>query len=125
LKDEDLIPEIKIDALVSAQSLNLGLVENLKMLEPFGQGNRKPVFATRDLVLTDEPFVMKEKHLKLKLRDGQGKQFEAVWWDGVEKSKEQTLTPNSSIEIAYTPESNAWKGNTRLQLKIEDLRNQQ
>ena len=44
LKDEDLIPEIKIDALVSADSMNLQLVEELKQLEPFGAGNPKPVF---------------------------------------------------------------------------------
>ena len=122
LSDDDLIPEINIDATVSSQSLNLELVESLKMLEPFGQGNRKPIFATKDLILVDEPFVMKEKHLKLKLRDAQGKYFEAVWWDGVEKSKEQTLTPNSSIEVAYTPEANAWKGNIRLQLVVADIR---
>lgn len=125
LSDKDLIPEIKIDAQVSSQSLNLDLVESLKLLEPFGQGNPKPVFMTKDLILADEPFVMKEKHLKLKLRDSQGKYFEAVWWDGVEKSKEQTLTPHTSIEIAYTPEANAWKGNTRLQLVIADARQPQ
>lgn len=122
LSDDDLIPEINIDAQVSSQSLNLELVESLKMLEPYGQGNRRPVFATKDLILADEPFVMKEKHLKLKLRDAGGKYFEAVWWDGVEKSREQTLSPNSSIEVAYTPEANAWKGNVRLQLVVADVR---
>lgn len=65
---------------------------------------------------------MKEKHLKLRLADKTGKPFEAVWWDGVEKSKEQTLKPNSCIEIAYVAEANTWQGNTRLQLVVEDLR---
>ncbi|MEO8071641.1 MAG: single-stranded-DNA-specific exonuclease RecJ [Acidobacteriota bacterium] len=122
LSEEDLLPEIKIDALVSSQSLNLDLVEDLKKFEPFGMGNPKPVFATKDLQLTNDPFVMKEKHLKLKLRDEKGKNFEAVWWDGVEKSKEQTLKPQTRIELAYTPEANSWKGNTRLQLVIKDLK---
>jgi hypothetical protein len=66
--------------------------------------------------------VMKEKHLKLKLRDAKGKFFEAVWWDGVDKSKEQTLKANSRIELAYTPEANSWNNNTRLQLVVEDLK---
>ncbi|MBK8150353.1 MAG: hypothetical protein IPK58_19695 [Acidobacteria bacterium] len=114
---EELIPEINIDAQVSTQTLDLKLVEMLKLLEPYGAGNPKPVFATKDLILREEPFVMKEKHLKLKLADDGGKQFEAVWWDGVEKSKGQTLTPRSRIEIAYTPEANSWQGNTRLQLR--------
>ena len=54
--------------------------------------------------------------------DGRGKQFEAVWWDGVEKSKGRTLAPKTRIELAYTPEANTWQGNTRLQLVVEDLR---
>ncbi len=122
LSEEDLIPNIKIDALVSSKSLNLGLVEDLKKFEPFGMGNPKPVFVTRDLQISDEPFVMKEKHLKLKLRDEKGQKFEAVWWDGVEKSKEQTLKPQTCIELAYTPEANTWNGNTRLQLVVQDLK---
>ncbi len=123
LSEEDLLPEVKIDALVSANSLNLDLVEDLKKFEPFGMGNPKPVFATSDLQITDEPFVMKEKHLKLKLRDENGRKFEAVWWDGVEKSKERTLKPQTRIELAYTPEANTWNGNTRLQLVVQDLKN--
>jgi single-stranded-DNA-specific exonuclease len=122
LSDEDMIPELKIDAVVSSSTLDLSVVEEMKMLEPFGAGNPKPTFVTKDLYLKDEPFVMKEKHLKLKLADQNGKQFEAVWWDGVEKSKEQTLKPKTRIELAYTPEANSWKGNTRLQLVVEDLR---
>jgi single-stranded-DNA-specific exonuclease len=122
LSDEDLIPELKIDAVVSSNTLSLEMIEDLKRLEPFGAGNRKPTFVTRDLFLNGDPFVMKEKHLKLKLKDAGGKLFEAVWWDGVEKSKKQTLKPKSRIELAYTPEANSWNGNTRLQLVVEDLR---
>ncbi|MCD9187384.1 MAG: single-stranded-DNA-specific exonuclease RecJ [Pyrinomonadaceae bacterium] len=122
LSDEDLIPELKIDADVTAQTLNLETVADLKKLEPYGAGNPKPKFVTKDLYIVDEPYVMKEKHLKLRLSDGKGKQFEAVWWDGVEKSKEQTLKPKTRIELAYTPEANTWQGNTRLQLVVEDLR---
>ncbi len=122
LTEDDLIPEIKIDAVVSAKTLTLDLVHELKQFEPFGMGNPKPKFVTKDLVITHEPFVMKEKHLKLKLSDGNGKQFEAVWWDGADKSKGQTLKPKTGIELAYTPEANTWNGNTRLQLVVEDLK---
>ncbi|MGI8788424.1 MAG: single-stranded-DNA-specific exonuclease RecJ [Pyrinomonadaceae bacterium] len=122
LREEDFTPELKIDAVVSAQTLTLDLVRELKRFEPFGMGNPKPRFVTKDLILTGEPFVMKEKHLKLKFADAGGKQFEAVWWDGVDKSKEQTLKPKTRIELAYTPEANNWNGNTRLQLVVEDLR---
>lgn len=122
IRPEDLVPELRIDAEVSSRTLDVALVESLKMLEPYGAGNPKPVFVTRELTLRDEPYVMKEKHLKLKLVDRAGKTFEAVWWDGVERSTEQTLKPRSGIEIAYSPELNTWQGNTRLQLVVEDLK---
>ena len=122
LADDDLIPVINIDALLTPETLDLRLVEALGAFEPFGAGNPKPIFVTRNLILRDEPFVMKDKHLKLKLTSENGKQFEAVWWDGVERSKEQTLRANSRIELAYVAEANEWQGNTRLQLVVEDLR---
>jgi single-stranded-DNA-specific exonuclease len=122
LTSDDLVPELKIDALVTSRSLSLDLVSDLAALEPFGAGNPKPVFLTRDLVIREEPYVMKDKHLKLKLIGEDGRQFEAVWWDGVERSKGQTLTPSTRIELAYVPEANKWQSNTRLQLVVEDLR---
>jgi hypothetical protein len=65
---------------------------------------------------------MKEKHLKFQLADETGKRFEAVWWDGVERSKGRTLYAGSRIEVAYHMEGNTWQGNTRLQLVVQDLR---
>lgn len=122
LSDDELIPQLAIDAEIPAKNLNLGLIEELKQMEPFGQGNPKPVFATSNLTLNDEPWIMKEKHLKLKLEGENGEKFEAVWWDGVEQSKGQTLGHGKSIELAHTPEANTWQGNTRLQLVVKDLR---
>ena len=119
---DERTPELLIDALVTSASLNLDLVDEFSRFEPFGAGNPKPVFVTKDFVLRDEPWVMKDKHLKLKLFGADNKAFEAVWWDGVEKSKGQTLKPNSRIELAYVAEANSWQGNTRLQLVVEDLR---
>ena len=122
LTDEDLIPVLNIDAHVSSASLSLGLLDELSGFEPYGAGNPKPVFVTKDLYLRDEPLVMKDKHLKFWLQNNDGKRFEAVWWDGVERSKGRTLSPGKGIEIAYTAEANTWNGTTRLQLVVEDLR---
>jgi single-stranded-DNA-specific exonuclease len=122
LTSEMMIPELLIDAHLSAESLSLELVREIAAFEPFGAGNPKPVFVTKDLILDGEPFVMKEKHLKLRLLSREGRRFEAVWWDGVERSKGQTLNPHCCIELAYIPEANTWQGNTRLQLVVEDLR---
>ena len=122
LTDEHRTPVLNIDAHVSSDTLGLAVVEELKRLEPFGAGNPKPVFVTKDLSIVDDPYVMKQKHLKLKLNSRDGKRLEAVWWDGVERSRGRTLRPGNSIEIAYTPEANVWQGNRRLQLVVHDLR---
>ncbi len=100
------------------------MLDQLACLEPFGVGNTKPVFVTRGLTLRRDPFVMKERHLKFDVSDAAGKRFELVWWDGVERSKEQTFVPGSGIEVAYTAEANTWQGQKRLQLVVEDLRTQ-
>ncbi|HEV8592557.1 MAG TPA: single-stranded-DNA-specific exonuclease RecJ [Pyrinomonadaceae bacterium] len=120
--DREMSPELYIDARISSQTLGLDMVNDLKKFEPFGAGNPKPIFLTSDLMLREEPFVMKDKHIRLKLEDPSRRRFEAVWWDGVERSKGQTLTAGTRIELAYTPEANTWNGNTRLQLVVEDLR---
>jgi single-stranded-DNA-specific exonuclease len=122
LTDELLQPVLNIDARISPQTLDLGLVDAIKTLEPFGAGNPKPVFLTSDLQIVDEPYVMKDKHLKLRLEAANRRRFEAVWWDGVERSQGRTLTTGSRIELAYTAEANIWQGNARLQLVVEDLR---
>lgn len=119
---DDLIPEVKIDAVISPETLDLRLIDELSKFEPFGAGNPKPVFLTKDLYLLDDPYVMKEKHLKMHLSDRSGKRFEAVWWDGVDKLSGRTLKPKARIELAYTTEANTWQGNTRLQLVVEDIR---
>jgi single-stranded-DNA-specific exonuclease len=122
ISEPDLMPELNIDALVTSKSLSTGLVEQIKALEPFGQGNPRPVFVTRDLALIGEPLVMKDKHLKLRLSDAEGRKFEAVWWSGVEKADAGLLQPGNLLEIAYSPEINKWNGNSRLQLVVEDIR---
>ncbi|HBR57238.1 MAG TPA: single-stranded-DNA-specific exonuclease RecJ, partial [Blastocatellia bacterium] len=120
--DDEVQRVIEIDALVSPESLTVELVREIELLEPFGHGNPRPMFATRGLYLRQDPFVMKEKHLKLHLSDDKGRRFEAIWWNGVEKSQGQTLTSGLGIKIAYTAEIDSWQGNTRLQLVITDLK---
>lgn len=122
LSEDDLIPVLDIDAHVSAQTLDLSLISEIARFEPFGAGNPKPVFVTKGLVVLEEPRVMKDKHLKLWLLGEGNRRFEAVWWDGVERSMGRTLGQGTRIQLAYTAEANTWNGNTRLQLVVEDLR---
>jgi single-stranded-DNA-specific exonuclease len=118
---QETVPVLRIDAPVSSATMNLALMDDLAAFEPFGAGNTKPVFVTSGLTLREDPFVMKQKHLKFKLVDAERRAFEAVWWDGVLRSEGRTPRAGQSIELAYTPEINVWQGNRSLQLVVEDL----
>lgn len=122
LTDEDLKPRLRIDAKLKSSSIDLGLVDSLKKMEPFGAGNPKPRFVASNLSLAGDPLVMKERHLKLRMSDPDGRAFEAVWWDGVEKAAHLDLRKNQVFSMAFTPDANHWNGQTRLQLVIDDLR---
>jgi single-stranded-DNA-specific exonuclease len=121
LTDEDLQPRIFVDAELPAEAITFELANQLRALEPFGAGNPRPVFLTRNLRVMSEPLVMKEQHLKLRLAGSGGRPLETVWWHGVE-SAGRTPSMNAGIEMAYTIETNTWNNEVRLQLCVEDLR---
>jgi single-stranded-DNA-specific exonuclease len=122
LSDEDLIPSVDVDAELKPETLSLDLAQELKVLEPFGAGNPQPVFMTKNFRLVFEPRVLKERHLKLRLMGADGRQHDAIWWDGIEHLDGQTLQAGSRIEAAYTLDANTWQGATRLQLIVKDLK---
>jgi single-stranded-DNA-specific exonuclease len=122
LTASDLVPALKIDMELPDSALTLSLAEELRALEPFGAGNPRPLFVTRDLRILSEPRIMKEKHLKLRVAGVQNRPLEAVWWSGVEELAGRTLSIGQRIELAYTIDPNTWRGETRLQLCVRDMK---
>jgi single-stranded-DNA-specific exonuclease len=121
LTDEDLEPCVNIDMELPPESITYQLATELRALEPFGAGNPRPVFWTKNLRSLSEPRLMKERHVKLKLAGSQGRPLEAVWWNCLDGA-ERTPVLNGSIELAYTIETNVWNGEVRMQLNVQDLR---
>jgi single-stranded-DNA-specific exonuclease len=120
--DTTCAPAVNIDAELDASALTLGLVDELKQLEPFGAQWPRPVFATRNLRVAREPLVLKDRHLKFHLAgEGGGPALEALWWGAAEDSP-ATPAPGDRIELAYRVEANTWRDETRLQLIVEDMR---
>ncbi len=70
LTSEDLRPALEIDAVAKLSDLDDRFFAQLQLLEPFGSGNRSPVFAAMGLEVENEPRLMKEKHLRVNLRQG-------------------------------------------------------
>jgi single-stranded-DNA-specific exonuclease len=120
LSETDLQPCVLIDAELQLDTINHRLARELSGLEPFGAGNPRPIFMSRNLRIISEPRVMKERHLKMMVAGERGRPIEAVWWNAVERFG-QTPARNSRIEVAYTIETNMWQGESAIQLNIEDL----
>ncbi len=121
LTPDDLEPLVKIDLELRPEDVTFSLARELDALEPFGAGNPRPVFMTRNLRRLSEPVVIKDKHLKFRLAGPQNRPLEAVWWNCVE-TPGQTPDLNGSIELAYTLETSAWNDEYRMQLNVSDLK---
>jgi single-stranded-DNA-specific exonuclease len=121
LTAEDLEHSVTIDMELPADSVTFALARELQALEPFGAGNARPVFATRNLRCLSEPQVLKDRHLKLRLAGPQNRPLEAVWWNCIETVGE-TPVVRGSIELAYELELSTWNDEYRMQLSVRDLR---
>jgi single-stranded-DNA-specific exonuclease len=121
LTSADLEPSVSIDLELNPESVSFLLARELEALEPFGAGNPRPVFMTKNLRSLSEPVVIKERHLKLRLAGPQNRPLQAVWWNCIEPAG-QTPRLDGSIELAYTLETTVWNGDYRMQLNVLDLR---
>ena len=121
LTDEDLQPAVNIDLELKPESVTFSLARELDALEPFGAGNPRPVFVTRNLRCLSPPSLIKDQHLKFRLAGPENRPLEAIWWNCVE-TPGQTPELDGSIELAYTLETSPWNGDYRMQLNVLDLR---
>lgn len=120
LKEELLVSTLKIDAMCGVGSFNQNIVNQLGLLDPNGQGNRKPVFASKGVRLIAPPRKVGAKgdHLQLSIRDNTG----SVRCIGFNMGKlEKKLQEVESFSVAYEPKMNHYNGNSTVQFVLEDI----
>jgi single-stranded-DNA-specific exonuclease len=127
LKAEDLVRSVFIDAEIPLHLITPRLLENLNRMEPFGQGNPEPVFASRGVTLLLPPKVIKEKHIKLKVNQARagGKTsfgYEAVGWRMAGRLQAETYQPGEQLDLAFTVGLNLHPDFGGLELTLEDFR---
>ncbi len=71
---------LSIDAEVTLDALTPDLLRRLRLLEPFGHGNHEPVFLVRSVRIAEEPYILKERHLKLRLCSGRTTSVACLCW---------------------------------------------
>lgn len=119
LDDSDLIPKTWIDVPMPVGYASMGLVGQLKLLEPFGKGNEKPVFADRNLYVKTASIIGKNRNvLKMQLETKEGYIVQAVQF-GI-SDKDPVPKAGSRILIVYYPDINVYNGVSSLQIIIKE-----
>lgn len=120
--DERLLtPEIQIDAEIKLNDITPSFFNILQQFAPFGPGNMRPVFLTKEVFDTGYSKVVKETHLKISVRQNGSGKFSGIGFDLGEKYKE--IFNGNPFDICYVLEENIWNGEKRIQLMVKDIKN--
>ena len=120
LTEEDMIPKIVIDVPMPISYINEELVEQLSILEPFGKGNTKPLFAQKNLrVLKVGIYGKTQNTVKLQLRDPSGAVMDGLYW-GEAKEFADFARSHETISVTYYPRINSYMGRESLQIVIQN-----
>lgn len=126
LSDEDIISKVNVDLETSPSLLTLQNVEDLKLMEPFGQDNPRPVVCLKGLPLESKPRLIgkRNSHLKFNITDKRTS-FEVVGWymDYMFiPMKNAVGSKDTRVNLAFKPEINVYGGNRKVQLNLADLK---
>jgi single-stranded-DNA-specific exonuclease len=120
LSPDDLRPRLSIDGGLSFPEIRGRLVEEIRSLEPFGLGNPRPVFCAGPVAIVDGPRRLKERHLKMAVRQG-GRIFRAIAWRAVEREA-FLLEHKAALDLAFSLTENTFNGETHVELTLADVR---
>jgi len=102
---EDLAPQVEIDALLEFRDITERSVMEVLSLAPFGCGNPLPLFAALDVEVAGPPALLKEKHLRVPLRQN-GRMITLKAWNFAARVAE--LPPGARVDVAFTLEDDAY-----------------
>lgn len=114
----DLVPVIEIDKLVDFKDVDIDTVRQLDLLEPFGEANRSPVFAFKNLRIDSIRALSDGKHLKMTLKEN-GIIVNAIGFNLGYLSREYMI--GDRIDIAGNLEINSFNGKDSIQINIKDI----
>lgn len=120
LTEQDLIPKIMIDVPMPISYLSKKLTEQLKVLEPFGKGNSKPLFAQKNLRAVGICVFGRNRNVaKMLLIDENGIKMDAVYF-GEAQEFVDFVQAHDTISVTYYPEINVFQGRENLQVVIKN-----
>ena len=114
----EIVPVIKIDAKIDLSEINKDMVESLKQLEPFGEGNKMPIFAFKNLKIDSIRALSEGKHLKLTLKDNNFI-VSAIGFNMGELVEDYRI--GDKVDIVGTLEINSFNGMDSIQINMKDM----
>ena len=118
LTKEDFIPKIWIDVAMPLEYISEALVNELKSLEPFGQGNEKPQFAQKNLRIRSVRAIGRNNNaVRMTVVSEQGRPMEAMVFTVADQFVEEAKQ-SRSIDVIYYPDINEYSGNRTLQIVV-------
>ncbi len=111
-----LVPKLRVDAQTTLSELTIELLESYEMLRPFGSNNPQPVFICKGVDLAIEPRVIKERHQKFRLVQGDTHR-EAMYFNSAHID-----LPKPPWDVAFTIDRNEFRGLTGIQIVIQGIR---
>ncbi|MDR2023471.1 MAG: single-stranded-DNA-specific exonuclease RecJ [Hungatella sp.] len=122
LTEEDFIRKVWIDVPMPLEYINEPLIEELELLEPFGQGNEKPLFAQKGLYIRSVRVLGKNRNaVKFSLATEQGTPMDAMLFADGDSFLEE-LGDRRALDVIYYPSVNEYNGNKTLQIVIKNYK---
>lgn len=117
-KVNEIIPVIYIDNQITSKTFNLELVKQLKLLEPFGEGNKVPIFIYKNLKIDSIRTLTEERHLKLTLRD-ENNIINAIGFNMGDIAENYLI--GDKVDVIGFLEINSYNGNETIQINMKDI----
>lgn len=124
LSPADFEPALEIDCEIGLAEVTSELFDALEQLEPFGNGNREPIFCARNARLLTPPRLLKEKHAKLRVARTHADTFhgfDLMGWRMAERLLAENLLPGDCADIAFALDENSHPEFGGFQLVLKDL----
>ena len=122
LTEDDLQPKVSIDMMLPISYISKKLIEELKVLEPHGKGNAKPLFVEKNLRVINPRIIGKNQNvLKFRVENEKGLQIEAIYFGDVQDCL-RTMERSRKMAFTYYPTVNEYRGMQTLQMNVVNYR---